>query len=47
MNPLNFIPIILATLALAFSSFTRNKSWALISFVIWLVLFVLTFLAFR
>ena len=47
MNPLNFIPIILATLALAFASFNRNKSWALISFVIWLVLFVLTFLAFR
>jgi len=43
MNPISFIPIIIATLSLAFASFVRNKSWALISFVVWIVIFVLTF----
>ncbi len=43
MNPLNFIPIIIATLSLAYSSFLRKKDWALISFIVWLVIFVLTF----
>ena len=43
LNPINFVPIIIATLSLAFASFMRNKNWAMISFVIWLVLFVLIF----
>lgn len=43
MNPINFIPIIIATLSLAFASFVRNRNWAIISFVVWLVIFVLTF----
>ena len=44
MNPINFIPIILASLSLAYASFMQNKNWAMIAFVIWLVLFVLTFI---
>ena len=47
MNPISFIPIIIATLSLAFASFVRNKSWALISFVVWIVIFVLTFFILR
>jgi len=47
MNPINFVPIIIATIALAFTSFTRNKNWATISFIVWLVIFVLTFFIFK
>ncbi|MBS3167317.1 hypothetical protein J4403_03880 [Candidatus Woesearchaeota archaeon] len=47
MNPINFIPIILATLSLSFASFIKNKNWAIISFIVWLVIFVLTFLVFK
>lgn len=43
MNPLGFIPLIIATLSLAYASFMRKKDWAYVSFVIWLVIFVLTF----
>ncbi|MBS3171040.1 hypothetical protein J4449_00340 [Candidatus Woesearchaeota archaeon] len=47
MNPVQFIPIIIVTISLAYASFLRNKNWALISFVVWLVLFVLTFFIFN
>ncbi len=47
MNPITFIPIIIATLSLAFASFIRNRNWALISFIVWLVIFVLTFFIFK
>ena len=47
MNTINFIPIIIATLSLAFASFVRNKNWAIISFIVWLVIFVLTFFIFK
>ena len=47
MNAISFIPIIIATLSLAFASFVRNKNWAIISFIVWLVIFVLTFFIFK
>lgn len=47
MNPISFIPLIIATLSLVFASFIRNKNWAIISFIVWLVIFVLTFFAFK
>ncbi len=47
MNAIEFIPIIIATISLAFASFLKNKNWALISFVVWLVIFVLTFFIFN
>ncbi len=47
MNPITFIPIIIATLSLAFASFIKNRNWALISFIVWLVIFVLTFFIFK
>ena len=47
MNPLNFIPIMIATLSLAYASFLRRKDWALIAFIVWLVIFVLTFFIFK
>lgn len=37
------IPVILASLSLAFASFARNKDWAMIAFIVWIVLFMLTF----
>lgn len=43
MNPLNFVPLMIATLSLAFASFMKNRNWAMIAFVVWLVIFVLTF----
>ncbi len=43
MTPIEFIPIIIATISLAYASFLRNKNWALISFIVWLVLFESTF----
>ena len=43
MNPINFIPTIIATFALAYASFTKMKGWAMIAFVVWIVMFVLTF----
>lgn len=43
MNPINFIPLIIASISLAYASFSKKKDWALISFIVWLVLFVLTF----
>ena len=47
MNPINFIPIIIATISLIYASFIGNKNWAYISFVVWLVIFVLTFFIFK
>ncbi len=47
MNPINFVPTIIATLSLAFASFMEKKNWAMIAFVIWLVIFVLTFFVFK
>ena len=47
MNAVEFIPTIIASLSLAFASFMRKKNWAVIAFVVWLVLFVLTFFVFR
>ncbi len=47
MNAISFIPIIIATLSLAFASFVRNRNWAVISFIVWIVIFVLTFFIFK
>ena len=44
-NILQFIPLILATLALIITSFSkskRKKEWLIVSFVIWLMVFVST-----
>lgn len=42
MNPVLFIPLLLASLAIAITSFTKNKDWLIVSFSAWLLLFVLT-----
>jgi len=47
MNAINFIPITIATLSLAFASFIRSRNWAIISFIVWIVIFVLTFFIFK
>ncbi|MEK6848831.1 MAG: hypothetical protein AABX65_04330 [Nanoarchaeota archaeon] len=45
MSALNFIPLMLTTLALAFASFTakKDKNWLVVAFVIWLLTFFWTF----
>jgi len=43
MNALNFIPLLISTFSLAYASFTGNKKWAVVAFVVWLVIFALTF----
>ena len=47
MNPINFVPLIIATISLAFASFMRRKDWAVIAFVVWIVIFVLIFYIFK
>lgn len=37
----------IATLSLAYASFMRNKNWAVIAFIVWLLIFVLTFFVFK
>ena len=44
MNPEQLIPIILATLSIGFSSFNKNKQWTMISFIVWLAIFAMTFI---
>ncbi|HLC86596.1 MAG TPA: hypothetical protein VJG30_04890 [Candidatus Nanoarchaeia archaeon] len=46
-DPIKLIPLIIATLSLAITSFLRKKDWALVAFVIWIVIFVLTFFIFK
>ncbi len=44
---IRFIPLILATLALAIASFSKSKNkkeWLIVAFVIWLMTFVATLL---
>ncbi len=43
MNPINFVPLMIATLSLGYASFMQKKEWVNISFAVWLVLFVLLF----
>lgn len=44
MSAVQMIPVVLASLSLAFASFAKNKDWATIAFIVWLVLFMLTFI---
>jgi len=34
MNPISFVPIIIAEISLAYANFIKNKDWILVSFVI-------------
>ncbi|MBU1204023.1 MAG: hypothetical protein KKG60_03075 [Nanoarchaeota archaeon] len=43
MNPINFVPLMIVTFALIFSSFTKKKNTTYFAFIIWLVIFFLTF----
>ncbi len=49
MNPENFIPLMLTTLALAYTSFyaKKKKGWLIIAFIIWLLTFLWTIGAFK
>ena len=45
MDPIRFIPLMITTLALAYASFKttkKNKSWLIVAFIIWLLIFLLT-----
>jgi len=44
MNPILFIPLLLASLGIAIASFLKNKNWLIIAFIVWLVVFTLTIL---
>ena len=50
MTILQFIPLILATLGLAYASFKtkkKNKNWLIIAFIVWLLIFVWTIGVFK
>lgn len=46
MEAINFIPLMLTTLALAIASFSakkkKNLTWLIIAFIVWLVTFLYT-----
>lgn len=44
-NPIAFVPLLLATFALAYVSYSKFKTkqtWLTISFVVWITIFILT-----
>jgi len=49
MNLERFIPLILATLGLAYASFKakKNKGWLIIAFIVWLLAFFWAIGAFK
>lgn len=47
MEPIRLIPLIIATLGLVFASFIKKKEWVIVTFVVWIVIFVLTFFVFK
>lgn len=50
MSAINFIPLLLATLGLVYTSFKakgKKKTWLIVAFIIWLVVFVFTILMFK
>jgi len=41
MNPIQYIPTLIATISLGYASFIRNRIWAVLAFIVWFFLFVL------
>lgn len=45
MNPISFVPLMLASLALSYTAFKAKKKhigWLIISFVVWMLIFIIT-----